>query len=396
VTQLTAAWRLSPARRRDAFDGSLAALLLALSLLDLFTFALAGVYPHSQWLHLPFVIVSALPVAVRRRWPLGAMIVFAVVQTVWIYALFPLDQQPPLVPFVQLIVMVYTAAAYSDGRESRAATVVVAIGILSDIPTLAIGKPLGYVAGPNIAVAVAFGIGLAFARIRRHNETLEVRMARAEHERVEAAERAAADERARIARELHDVISHDVSLMVLQASVERRVHTGDATTAQTLANIESTGREALAELRRMLGVLHKNDHDAPLRPQPGLAQLPDLVEQARAAGVPIELVVDGQPVAVSPGLDIAAYRIVQESITNAAKHAAGTSVIATLRYREDSLEIDVVNDGGSGAAPDVPLPRGGHGLVGMHERVALFGGTLEAMPDDGGGFRVRARLPLPA
>jgi signal transduction histidine kinase len=347
-------------------------------------------------MHLPFIIATAVPLAVRRRWPLGAMICFAVGQGIWIYALYPLDQQPPLIPFVQLVVIVYTAAAYSDGREARVAMIVVAIGILTDIPTLAIGKPVGNVAGPDVVMAIAYAVGLAFARLRRHNETLEMRTAHAERQRTEAAERAAADERARIARELHDVISHDVSLMVLQASVERRVHTGDGTTAQTLANIESTGREALAELRRMLGVLHKNDQDAPLRPQPGLAQLPDLVEQARAAGVPIELVIDGQAVAVPPGLDIAAYRIVQESITNAAKHAAGTSVIATLRYREDSLEIDVVNDGGPRSAPDVRLPRGGHGLVGMQERVALFGGSLEAMPDDGGGFRVRARLPLPA
>jgi len=382
-------------RRQHALDIALAAVLLALSLLDLFTHALQGVYPHSQWAHLPFVVVTALPVAVRRRWPLGAMLVFAVTQSIWIYSLYPLDQQPPLIPFVQLIIIVYTAAAYSDGRTARAAMVVVAIGVLTDIPTLAIGKPIGNVAGPDVVMAIAFGVGTAFARMRRHNETLEEQAARAERERIEAAERAAAEERARIARELHDVISHDVSLIVLQASVERRMHNGDGSTAQTLASIESTGREALAELRRMLGVLRKDDHDAPLQPQPGLAELPDLVEQARSAGVPVNLVVDGQPVAVPPGLDIAAYRIVQESITNAAKHAAGAAVTATLRYGEGSLDIDVVNDGGAGS-PTAPLPRGGHGLVGMQERVALFGGSLEATPADGGGFRVLARLPLPA
>ncbi len=383
------------ARRREVFDIALAGVLLALSLLDLFTQALQGVYPHSEWAHLPFVVITSVPLAVRRRWPLGAMISFAITQSVWIYALYPLEQQPPLIPFVQLIVMVYTVAAYCDGRAARAAMVVVAIGILTDIPTLAIGKPVGNVAGPDAVMAIAFGVGLAFARMRRHTETLQVRTAQAERERIEAAERAAAEERARIARELHDVISHDVSLMVLQASVERRVHKGDVPTAQTLANIESTGREALAELRRMLGVLRKDEDGTPLRPQPGLAQLPELVEQARTAGVLVELVIDGQPLAIPPGLDIAAYRIVQESITNAAKHAAGTTVTATLRYRADSLEIDVVNGGGSQAAT-MQLPRGGHGLVGMRERVALFGGSLEAAPDDDGGFRVRARLPLPA
>jgi signal transduction histidine kinase len=382
-------------RRRDLFDTALAAVLLAASLLDLFTHALQGVYPHSWWAHLPFVIVTSVPLAFRRRSPLGAMIFLAVTQSAWIYALYPVQQQPPLIPFIQLIIIVYTAAAYSDGRAARAATVVVILGVLTDIPTLAAGKPVGNVAGPDLFIAVAFGIGMAFARNRRTTESLQEQAARAEHDRLEAVERAAAQERARIARELHDVISHDVSLMVLQASVERRMRSGDDTTAQTLANIESTGREALAELRRMLGVLRKSDDGAPLQPQPGLAQLPDLVEQARAAGVPVQLVIDGDPVAVPPGLDIAAYRIVQESLTNAAKHAAGATVTATLRYRDGTLEIDVVDDGSVEVAT-VPLPRGGHGLVGMQERVAVFGGSLEAAHSGDGGFRVRARLPLPA
>jgi signal transduction histidine kinase len=210
-----------------------------------------------------------------------------------------------------------------------------------------------------------------------------------------AVARAAAEERARIARELHDVISHDVSLMVLQASVERRVRGGDDATTETLANIESTGREALAELRRMLGVLRKLDEEPPMRPQPGLAQLPDLVEQAAAAGLPVQLSITGEPIALPAGLDIAAYRIVQESLTNAAKHAAGATVTATVHYLDGAVEIEVTDDGRADAAR-VPAPVGGHGLVGMQERVALFGGSLEARPVANGGFRVRARLPLPA
>jgi signal transduction histidine kinase len=381
--------------RHEAFDAALAVVLLGASLLDLFTQAFGGVFPHSTWAHLPFVVVTSLPVAFRRRWPLGALIALAVTQSVWIYGLYPMDQQPPLVPFLQMLVVVYTAAAYSDGRVARAAWVVIALGIGTDIPTLAIGKPLGNVAGPDISLLIAFSVGLGFARIRRRAEAQEQRATRAEQERLEAVARAGAEERARIARELHDVISHDVSLMVLQASVERRVHTGEDSTTQTLANIESTGREALAELRRMLGVLRKTDEDAPLRPQPGLAQLPDLVVQARAAGLPAHLVIDGEPVAVPAGLDIAAYRIVQESLTNAAKHAAGATVTVTIRYSDGALEIDVTDDGDTDPAA-VPLPRGGHGLVGLQERVALFGGSLEAAAAANGGFRVRARLPLPA
>jgi signal transduction histidine kinase len=380
--------------RRDAFDAAVAALLLLAGLADWTTGVLDGTYPEPRWAHLPFIVATAVPLAFRRRRPLLAFLVFGVLQTVWIDLLFGLDVQPPIIPFVQLLVVVYSAAAYCDGRESRAAAVVFALGVASDIPPLVLGKPLGLVATPNIALVIAFLVGLAFARLRRRTDEQAEALARAELERQAAAEQAAAEERARIARELHDVISHDVSLMVLQASVERRVHTGDDATAQALKSIESTGREALAELRRMLGVL-RHDDSAPLRPQPGLAQLPDLVEQARAAGLPVDLVVDGQPVAVPPGLDIAAYRIVQESLTNAAKHAVGAAVTATLRYRSQTLEIEVVN-ARSPAPPTVPLPPGGgHGLVGMQERVSLFGGTIEAAGSRDEGFRLRAMLPLP-
>ena len=385
----------APVSRRDAFDVTVAAALLVAGLADWSTGVLGGTYPGPRWAHLLFVVTTALPVAFRRRRPLIALAAFGVLQTVWIDLLFGLDVQPPLIPFVQLLVVVYTAAAYSDGSEARAVVAVFALGVASDIPPLVLGKPLGLVATPNIALAIAFLVGLAFARLRRRTEEQAKALAQAELERQAVAEQAAADERARIARELHDVISHDVSLMVLQAAVERRVHSGDDATAQTLASIESTGREALAELRRMLGVL-RHDESTPLRPQPGLAQLPDLVEQARAAGLPVDLVVDGQPVAIPPGLDIAAYRIVQESLTNAAKHAAGAPVTATLRYRAKALEIDVAN-AGRPAPRTVPLPRGGgHGLVGMQERVSLFGGTLEAAGSSEAGFRVRALLPLPA
>ncbi len=381
--------------RRWAWDAALAGVLLAASLADLFGGALQGVYPHSVWAHLPFVVATSLVLVVRRRWPLVALVTFAVVQSVWFWALFPVDQQLPLVPFVQLLIVVYTAGAYTDGRAARAAVVVVALGIVSDLPTVLAGKPVGEVAGPDVALLVAFTFGLVFAGLRHRADEQEQRAVRAEREQLEAAERAAAEERARIARELHDVISHDVSLIVLRASVERRVHDGDDATAQALASIESTGREALTELRRMLGVLRRHGSEAPLEPQPGLAQLPDLVEQTRAAGQPVDLVVHGDPVPVPPGLDIAAYRIVQEALTNVTKHAVGAPVTATVRYGRGSLDIEVVN-GAPQVEPPAPAARGGHGLAGMRERVALFGGSLEASPDGGGGFRLRASLPLAA
>jgi signal transduction histidine kinase len=379
--------------RHDVFDVVVAVALLAGSLADWATGALAGSYPGPRWSHLLFLVATALPLAVRRRRPLLALVVLGVVQTVWIDVLFPLDVQPPLIPFVQLLVVVYTAAAYCDGREARAAVAVFALGVASDVPTLMLGKPIGLVASPNIALAIAFLVGLGFARLRRRTEEQARALADAELERRAAAEQAAAAERARIARELHDVISHDVSLMVLQASVERRVHGADEATGQAFASIEAAGREALTELRRMLGVLRRDDEAAPLRPQPGLAQLPELVDQASAAGLPVRLVIVGTPVSVPPGLDIAAYRIVQESLTNAAKHAAGATVTATVRYTDGGIEIEVVDDGLT-TTDRLPLPRGGHGLVGMRERVAVFGGTLEAARSETGGFRVHARLPV--
>jgi hypothetical protein len=184
-------------RRHLAFDVALALVLLALSLLDLVTHALAGVYPHSPWAHVPFIVLTALPMAVRRIWPLRSLIVFAVIQSVWIYTLFPLNLQPPLILFAQLIIIVFTAAAYSDGRAGRAAMLVGAVGILTDIPTLAIGRPLGEVFGPDVIVAVAFGVGLGYARLRRRGEALDVQAANAESEHLEAAERAAAPQRTR-------------------------------------------------------------------------------------------------------------------------------------------------------------------------------------------------------
>lgn len=381
--------------RRWTWDAALAAVLLAASLSDLFGGTLEGVYPHSPWAHLPFVVATSSALVIRRRWPLVALVAFAIVQAVWFWVLFPVEQQPPLVPFVQLLVVVYTAGAYTEGRAARAALVVVALGLVSDLPTVLAGKPVGEVAGADVALLIAFTFGLVFAGLRRRADEQERRAVRAERERLEAVERAAAEERARIARELHDVISHDVSLIVLRASVERRVRDGDDATAQALASIEATGREALTELRRMLGVLRRHGGEAPLAPQPGMAQLPDLVEQTRAAGQPVDLVVHGDPVAVPPGLDIAAYRIVQEALTNVTKHAVGAPVTATVRYGQGSLDIEVVNGAAETESPPAPA-RSGHGLAGMRERVALFGGSLEASPADDGGFRLRASLPLAA
>jgi len=382
--------------RHQAFDAALTVVLLATGLVDLFTGALGGIFPGSRWVHLPFILGMAVPVFWRRRYPLPTLLVVAVVQSIWVFGLYPLDQQPPLEPFVALLIAVYSASAYADGRAARAAWVTVGLGVLSDIPSLIEGKPIGNVAGPDVTLLIAFSLGLGFARSRRRADAQERRAAQAERDAAEAAERVRVEERARIARELHDVISHDVSLIVLQAGVERRVSgTDDSPTGQALASIESIGRDALGELRRMLGVLRKPDGDAPLHPQPGLRDLPALVAQVREAGLAVDLVVEGEPVPVPSGLDLAAYRIVQESLTNVAKHATGATARAVIRYLADGLELEIVDTGTSTPAAAL-VPAGGHGVVGMRERVGLYGGTLDVRPHPGGGFRVTARIPLPA
>jgi signal transduction histidine kinase len=385
----------SASTRHAVFDAALAGALVVIGLIDLFGSALGGVFPGSHWVHLPFVVFISAPIAWRRRWPLATLIVVAVVESVWVFGLYPIHQPPPLEPFVALLIAVYSAAAYAEGRAARAAWVTVALGVLSDIPSLVAGKPIGNVAGPDVTLLIAFSLGLGFARSRRRAEAQELRAAQAEREAAEAAERAVAEERARIARELHDVISHDVSMMVVQASVERRVMASDPSmTAQTLENIETAGREALAELRRMLGVLRKSGQDSPLAPQPGLGQLPDLIARASEAGVGVRVVLEGEPSELPAGLDLAAYRIVQESLTNIVKHAPHSAAEVTVRYDPDAIDLAIRNDAPSKPGPN--LSGAGHGLIGMRERVAVYGGTFESGPCPDGGYHVHARLPLAA
>ena len=211
-----------------------------------------------------------------------------------------------------------------------------------------------------------------------------------ERERVEEARLAVADERTRIARELHDVVAHAMSTIVLEAGAERvNLDDGQTSARQTLHSIERTGRQALAEMRRLVGVLRTEKDEPELFPQPSLADLDLLIEQVRRAGVAVELRVIGEAVQLAPGLDISAYRIVQEALTNVLKHGGEACTTVIVTYGDRTLEIEIEDDG-QGGTPDGT----GHGIVGMRERVSLFGGSLEAGGREGGGFAVRARLPL--
>jgi signal transduction histidine kinase len=239
--------------------------------------------------------------------------------------------------------------------------------------------------------AVALVTVVAMVIVRSVLGDRERRAEVAERERDVAAREAVVEERARIARELHDAIAHNVSMMVVQAGAERRVlDQGRESTKETLATIEQIGRGALTEMRRLVGMLRSSNGD-PLAPQPGLDALPTLVGQVREAGLPVELHVDGERRSLPVGIELSAYRIVQEALTNALKHAGDARATVRVQYGVDSLELEISDDGMPDAAS---VGAGGHGLVGMRERVALYGGRLDAGRAPGGGFLVRVLLPI--
>ena len=232
-------------------------------------------------------------------------------------------------------------------------------------------------------------------RIRRFQaEAAQARADRLENDRALVEARAAAEERARIARELHDVVAHSLSVMVVQAGAARRVAGSQpAVTLDALSSIETTGRQAMTEMRRLLGMLRKEEpNTAALAPQPGLDRISALLEQVRAAGLEVDLRAEGPPVPLPPGLDVSAYRIVQEALTNCLRHAGARRVVVKIAYFPRELRL-TVSDDGKGASPD-GVGDSGHGLAGMRERVEMFGGRLDAQGKAGEGFTVTATLPL--
>jgi signal transduction histidine kinase len=243
-------------------------------------------------------------------------------------------------------------------------------------------------------------VGYALRERAVQTQAAEERAARAEREREIAARVAVAEERGRIARELHDVVAHAVSVMVLQVgAVRHRMPEGDAEVRDTLKDVEQTGRTALAEMRRLLNAMRHDDESIDLVPQPGLSDLETLVAQVRAAGLPVRLAVEGDPVSLPPGLDLSAYRIVQEGLTNTLKHSGASEAAVQVRYGPRELEVEVRDDGsggsGSSDARDGDSDTGlGHGLVGIRERVKIYGGQMSAGASRAGGYVLRARFPL--
>ena len=288
---------------------------------------------------------------------------------------------------IAILVAAYSAALYSEKR------LVVAALLLAGAAWLVAFGGRAQIPGGLVPVLLVVPVWLAGSSMRRREQRAVASAERAdrmEQER-EAALRA---ERARIARELHDVVTHSVSVMVMQTGAARQIMGRDERRSRALLeSVESSGRSALEELRHMLGLLSDQDADAPRSPQPGLPDIPSLIEQVRQAGMAVELRVEGQPQAVLGGVGVAAYRIVQEALTNVLKHANGAPSRVAVRWAETAIELEIVDQGppSNGALPDAPT---GRGLAGMRERAAMYGGTLEAGSGRDGGYLVRARIQL--
>jgi signal transduction histidine kinase len=240
--------------------------------------------------------------------------------------------------------------------------------------------------------AIGWLVGFALRERTEQAEAAEERAARAERERMAATRVAVAEERARIARELHDVVAHAVSVMVLQVgAVRHRMPETDTKDRETLTNVEQAGRTALAEMRRLLNAMRHDDEELDLLPHPGLDSLDSLVDDVRAAGLPVRLQISGEPVPLPPGLDLSAYRILQEGLTNALKHARASQAEVEVHYAATELRLEVRDDGPGRPSTDAGV---GHGLVGIRERVRIFGGGMTAGVSRAGGFVLRAQLPL--
>jgi signal transduction histidine kinase len=243
----------------------------------------------------------------------------------------------------------------------------------------------------SILFSVVWVVGFLLGRKFEAADAAIERAAQAEREREERAREAVAEERARIARELHDVVGHSVSVMTVQASGVRRLLRPDQERErEALLIVERTGREALAEMRRMVGVLRRPEEAPALAPQPSLERVNRLVEQARESGLPVDLRVEGDARELPAGVDLTAYRLVQEGLTNALKHANASHAEVLVRYGDRQIEV-MVSDNGTGVGNG---DGSGHGLVGIRERVSVYGGELDAGPQPGGGYRLRASLPL--
>jgi signal transduction histidine kinase len=344
---------------------------------------------EARWIAAAFGLALTASLAVRRPYPLlGLLLAFPALAS---SVPGGIDGTPTLTVTLMIVLL-------SVGSGTRDAVALIgAVGVGGLITTAILHDPdarldLGDLIQPVLLLGGSWMAGLAL-RIRHERErSLEAHATALEHAQESRAQAAVADERARIARELHDVVAHAIAVIVVQARGGRAALSNDpGSTREALDAIEATGVQAINEMHRLVGVIRDIDDPATLRPTPGLRDLDRLIGDVRDAGLAVDLAIEGTPVDVAPGVDLSAYRIIQEALTNALRHAGTTTARVRVRYQDDRLDVEISDSGGdaSGLVSADQL-----GLIGMRERAALVGGTLQAEESPDGGFRVRAHLPL--
>ncbi|MEP9381821.1 sensor histidine kinase [Nocardioides cheoyonin] len=361
-------------------DVVLAVVVLVLSEVELFVDDL-----HPLGAAVPASAVAAASIAVRRRWPLVTVVCCfgGLVADTW--AGVPLSD--PVMPIFWVLAAEYSAARHLPWRGAIVGLLVGLAFFASTLPKDS--SDLGF---GTVLVTAPWLVGLAMRTRVAETETLADRAEELERRREEEVRAAGAAERARIARDLHDVIAHSVSVMVLQAAGAEQVIARDpARATDALQRIQDLGRGALTEIGALLGLLREHGEEIGMASHPGVGDLDALVDEARSAGLPVELRIEGVRRELPPGVSLSVYRVVQEALTNIRKHAGSAPAVVTLCFLPDEVRVLVV-DSGSGAA--APGPGGRQGIVGMRERVAVYGGRLDAGPEPSGGYAVRARIPV--
>jgi len=385
--------RLGPLTRRYVFDMAVALLAIG-AMVELVVRRDAPNAPQTPlWFALPGIAILVLVIFARRRFP------FAGPAAYWLLAAGISFVDGVLLSFPASLFVVGLAVSFLLGNVRSAVQAGIGLAVVLGGAAIVVYKIPGHTAAELVFIPLDFAIswlaGFLLRESAEQAEAAEVRATLAEQEREADALRAVVEERTRIARELHDIVGHSVSVMTVQTSgVRRLLRPEQEQEREALLAVERTGREALAEMRRVVGALRDADESPALSPRPSLSRIDKLVAQARDTGLPVDLEIEGEPIPLPAGVDLTAYRLVQEGLTNTIKHAAARHAEVRVRYDPGHVEIEVCDDGRGVHSADSTSSDGGHGLVGMRERVSIYGGELEAGPRSGGGFQLRARIPV--
>ncbi len=381
--------KLAAFARQYGFDALILLAALESALEVAFRHDAAHEPTTAHWFAVPAVALVVLPLLARRRLP------FAAPAAVWLVGVALSFADGRLIVFTASPFIAGMAAAFLLGNLGDETRARLGLAVVIGGAILVVDNNPDHAPGELVFTPVLLGIGwlagFALRERAQRAEAAELRASQAEKEQEMTARIAVAEERARIARELHDIVAHAVSVMVLQVgAVRHKLPEALAQDSDMLRGVERTGRGALAEMRLLLGAMRADGEDVELSPQQGLDRLDSLIEEIGHAGLPVQLRVEGEWFALPPAIDLSAYRIVQEGLTNALKHAHATRADVVVRYARDELRIEVRDDGAG-----VPAGDGlGHGLIGVRERVKIYGGEMSAGSAAGGGFLLSTRLPL--